>query len=695
MVNGSYGGSSVIGIGRRPWLQKIATVTVAISLTVATADTFRVVEQQYNLGYIDSGSLTDDVVGSLEIRVVRVISDTFLWLAQVQTLIRLFPRHKEKVTIKWLGFAMVSLDTIFSILNDFVNQSIPTRPRSFQDAIPALSYLFELSISLIYASCVIYYALSKRRFAFYHPKMRNVCLVALLSLVAVLIPVVFFVLDVSNPDVAGWGDYIRWVGAAAASVVVWEWVERIEALERDERKDGILGREIFDGDEMLDEEPSEEVDWPGQRDSWGQNGLPVNNTMENGGGRGGHVSQQLRALRPRIPFAQRFRANPDSTMHTLPQTGATIGSMDAPSIPPQAATPISRSDTASAASTVYAIRYHTTISPSPAIPEGIVAPLSQADTVVVPKDLSTSTADDSDERKGAFHQPEGNPSHTGVYRTERNPLWNAVPNPFKRKRTSPPAEVAGAQLNEGTTRRSPVDLNRGLLSRLGGFTSSRRERLAGQTTGGAAIPMAVTVIPAQRRGNRTASPDFSEAQDEDSYVQTPTRAPDVAPAQTHQANRATTSPSPFPQHRDPEMPVTVIPAPRRGQRTWLPDDLHDNEPPHTAQTFATQGCDEQSTSLQSTLHQPPPAENGQIGPSSLNRMLFSNRGGLRFSEQSRRLAPSRKVPENAIVSSVDPEPRQPEILPLNGVERELMPQSPCENLEHLQQPAGRPQQNQR
>jgi hypothetical protein len=235
--------SSVVGVGRRPLLQKIATVTVAISLTIATADTFHVAEDQYNQGYIEINTLVDQVVDSLEIRIIRVISDTFLWLAQVQTLIRLFPRHKEKVTIKWLGFAMVSFDTIFSILDSFVSDAPRTRPRSFSDAIPALNYLFELAISLIYASCVVYYCLSKRRFAFWHPKMKNICLVALISLIAVVIPVVFFILDLSQPNLAGWGEYIRWVGAAAASVVVWEWVERIESLERDERKVGILGRE--------------------------------------------------------------------------------------------------------------------------------------------------------------------------------------------------------------------------------------------------------------------------------------------------------------------------------------------------------------------------------------------------------------------------------------------------------------------
>lgn len=261
MISGATGGGSIIGVGTRPWLQKVAALTVAISLTLATADTFKIAEKQYEAGYTDALALRDEVVGGLEIEISRVISDIFLWLAQVQTLIRLFPRHKEKVIIKWTGFALIMLDIAFSCLNSFMGNGVG-RPRSFVDAIPALSYLFQLALSMLYAAWVIYYSITKRRYAFYHSMMWNISIVALLSLVAILTPVVFFITDISNYTVAGWGDYFRWVGAAAASVIVWEWVERIEALEREERKDGILGREIFDGDEMLDATPSEEVNWP-------------------------------------------------------------------------------------------------------------------------------------------------------------------------------------------------------------------------------------------------------------------------------------------------------------------------------------------------------------------------------------------------------------------------------------------------
>ncbi|OBT51399.1 hypothetical protein VE04_07954, partial [Pseudogymnoascus sp. 24MN13] len=238
-----------VGIGGRPLLQKVAAISVAISLSIATANTFNIAEEQYNAGYMDAVMLQTEVLGSRELKVIMVISDTFLWLAQAQTLIRLFPRQREKVIIKWTALALITLSVIFSILDDFVYDGY-TRPAAFVDAIPALSYLFQIALSLLYSAWVIYYALTKKQYAFYHPRMRNMCLVALISLVSILVPVVFFVVDISMPDTTSPG------GAAAARAVVREWVERIEALERNEKKDGVLGREVFDGDEMLEVTPS-------------------------------------------------------------------------------------------------------------------------------------------------------------------------------------------------------------------------------------------------------------------------------------------------------------------------------------------------------------------------------------------------------------------------------------------------------
>ncbi|TLS22714.1 uncharacterized protein PpBr36_06029 [Pyricularia pennisetigena] len=390
------GGSGHGIIGGRPWLQKVAALTVAISLTIATADTFKVAEQQYAFGLQNARELQDKVLNGTELKIIRIISDTFLWLAQAQTLIRLFPRQREKVIIKWTAFALITFDLIFDSLNSF---QFPgpgnSRPGSFTDAIPALSYLFQLALGVLYAAWVIYYSLMKKKYAYYHPQMKNICFVAGLSLLSILVPVVFFILDISKPEFTGWGDYVRWVGAAAASVIVWEWVERIEALEREEKRNGILGREVFDGDEML--ETDSDATWPQRsRATKGSHGDGDDDDDDGEGGRRiavGDGAGRRRARRANgshdrfaadsgrgrnhaqlwTSITSRYRSRPNNgadvstaEKDNIRQTSKNVRPAAArflqpplwPARPPPAATPVSRTDTASADSTVYAIRYH-------------------------------------------------------------------------------------------------------------------------------------------------------------------------------------------------------------------------------------------------------------------------------------------------------------------------------------------------
>ncbi|KAG5665156.1 hypothetical protein KAF25_009281 [Fusarium avenaceum] len=382
----THSSSSSVTIGGRPWLQKVAALTVAISLTIASADTFRVAKSQYTWGIQNANQLQDEVMNSVELKVIRLVSDTFLWLAQAQTLIRLFPRHREKIIIKWVAFALITLDVVFSAITSFKYSengiNTTARPKNFVHPVPALSYLFQLSLGLLYAAWVVYFALMKKRYSFYHPFMKNITFVAIISLISILIPVVFFILDISQPDFTGWGDYVRWVGAAAASVVVWEWVERIEALEREEKKDGILGREVFDGDDTLEINASE---FPWLR----------NRKNRKGGGSGGgsdserpQMSSNAANSWPTVSsFANIYRGQGNSafaeTTEEPTQRGAgrSLRPTIWPARPAPAITPISRTDTASAASTVYAVRYQapsetTSRTPDP-LPQPSVVDLSQ------------------------------------------------------------------------------------------------------------------------------------------------------------------------------------------------------------------------------------------------------------------------------------------------------------------------------
>ncbi|MCJ1407558.1 pH-response regulator protein palH/rim21 [Ptychographa xylographoides] len=504
------GENSIIGVGGRPLLQKLATILVAISLTIATTSTFKIAEQQYNDGYQDATALTDDVVGGTELRIIRVVSDTFLWLAQIQTLLRLFPRHREKVVIKWIGFALIILDTLFSILNSFVDDSLKSRPRSFTDAVPALSYLFELALSLLYAAWVLYYSLKKRQFAFYHVKMKNICLVAILSIIAIMIPVTFFVLDIAKPSLAGWGDYFRWVGAAAASVVVWEWVERIEALERDKMKEGVLGNEVYDGDEMLEVRPSVEGRWPGTHRL-----RSLASGISGGGssaGRPGTSVTQSRTIRSRIPppyirndQREPAKANQEPFHPSISGTDLRIEVNDDPGLPPPTAiaSPVSRTDTTSAASTVYAVHYHPVSESSSPNPDTTAA------TIISPGQRAYNEAIAIRTQQARAHQGEREALGIGLPASSVPQLVNqasahAQPNtphrlyarnPFKRRRTTPPVEISHAVVVSSTLRESKQSGSESRkISMFGRLGTKRQDSLPEE-------PRPVRIIPAQPRAN--------------------------------------------------------------------------------------------------------------------------------------------------------------------------------------------------
>lgn len=549
MISGSYSGnSSVVGVGGRPWLQKVAAFLVAISLTIATADSFKVAQRQYNFGYSDAEALSQEVIDGTEIRIVRVISSTFLWLAQVQTLIRLFPRHKEKVMIKWAGFALIVLDTTFSLLENFYVRNKSPRPRLYNDAIPALSYLFELALNLLYAAWVIFYAISKHRYAFFHPKMRNICFVALLSLTAILIPVAFFVMDIARPEIAGWGTYIRWVGSAAASVVVWEWVERIEALERDETKDGILGREVFDGDEMLEVTPSEEVDWPRQSSQGHDKGGGTGASS----GWGGMMGFAHRPLRTRvgIPRGNRNRGLMHSSSHAA---AARNRAQPRPTPPPAVFTPISRADTTSAASTVYNVRYHPVASPTPPV----TMPHMEEEEEEFEEAKEVEIYEQPDSRNNEQTLPSQDLREHSPQITHADPRWRNLFNSFKRRRASLPREVILAQAGEGFIAENETDsfddnIEAQAAQTRGGnhFFSFSRKGQSGSGSQSGDAPLPVTVIPARRRGQQTWSPENRLLQQSSSHER--------------RAGRS-------------DLPVRVIPSRPQASAPWTDVDLQNGD----------------------------------------------------------------------------------------------------------------------
>ena len=234
---------------RKPWVQKIAALFMTVSLIVYMIESIDMLREQYQEGRYDADALRD-VNQILVCKIWSYIADFAIYLAQIQTLMRIFPRRRDKVIIKWTGFSLVVLTQIFCALYAFVQPSAPppgqrsTAWQIFLQVLPPLTYLFSIALAAIYACCVIYFGFIHRRVAFTVPAG---LILALLSLACITMPIVFFCLDIWTTFVVGWGQYIKATASIGSTIIVLEWIERVDEGEaKRDGKSAILGRRVFE-----------------------------------------------------------------------------------------------------------------------------------------------------------------------------------------------------------------------------------------------------------------------------------------------------------------------------------------------------------------------------------------------------------------------------------------------------------------
>ena len=234
---------------RKPWIQKIATFATTVSLVTYMVVSVNMLEVQYAEGRYDADALRN-VNQNLVCQIFAYIAELVIYLAQVQTLMKIFPRKRDKVIIKWTGLCLIVLTMIFTALMQFLQPSAPPPGQRssawqiFMQILPPLNYLFSIALALIYALCVIYFGIIHRRVAYTIPAE---FILALLSLACITIPIIFFCLDIWAEFVVGWGQYIRSIASIGSVIIVWEWMERVDESEaKRDGKSAVLGRRIFE-----------------------------------------------------------------------------------------------------------------------------------------------------------------------------------------------------------------------------------------------------------------------------------------------------------------------------------------------------------------------------------------------------------------------------------------------------------------
>jgi len=184
--------------------------------------------------------------------------------------------------------------------------------------------------------------------------------------------------------------------------------------------------------------------------------------------------------------------------------------LTAPTPPPMTVSPISRTDTASAASTIYNVQYNTLNLPVPPISRerptstrNMMAPTEQ--NIPESTNAARSEKDEVEVESGPRRRNE----------THSKGILSGLGNAFKRRQALPPAEVRQGQVIDPVSLSEPIREQPihqyapwDFKGRIGAFAADHGERWRerGQRSHTKEEDLPVTIIPAQRRPGAARRP---------------------------------------------------------------------------------------------------------------------------------------------------------------------------------------------
>lgn len=267
-------------------LLKLSTCLSSIYILVVVIKSILILHGQQIHGYLSGTDLLYMLNTNLAINSLDLILVFLLQINQVQVIMRIFLRQKDKRLTFFVG-----------IIASFTSQAIwgVSQFHTFSedneagDILPAFIYLVRIAMGLCYAAILTVYFLSKIQYILAN---RQIWLLSLLTVILIYSPVAFFVADVANAFIFELSDVFSVVTYVICVVIPWEWCNKFNIIMKTREKEGVLGRRFYEDeiyeldrfelfveelvpDEKNDNHPSNEGD---------QNNL---NTINNGGNAGG------------------------------------------------------------------------------------------------------------------------------------------------------------------------------------------------------------------------------------------------------------------------------------------------------------------------------------------------------------------------------------------------------------------------
>lgn len=226
-------------------LLRASTTLSSIYLLITVIMAIVELHKQQKQGFLHGAMLFDCINSSLALNIIDLIVVFLLQINQVQIIMRIFLRQKDKRLTFFVGiFASITSQVLWAIsrFHSFSDDS------EAGDILPAFQYLVRIAMGVCYAALVSVFVLMKINYIIANKK---IWLITLLTVILIYGPVAFFIADVSNAWVYELSEIFSVVTYDICVVIPWEWCNKYNSIMKAKEKEGVLGRKFYE-DELYE-----------------------------------------------------------------------------------------------------------------------------------------------------------------------------------------------------------------------------------------------------------------------------------------------------------------------------------------------------------------------------------------------------------------------------------------------------------
>lgn len=222
------------------FLLKLSTLLSSVYMLITVVKLVVHLHGQQKRGYLHGAELLKYINNSTALNVIDLILVILLQINQVQVIMRIFSRQKDKRLTFLVGFiACICFQVIWAVSQFHVFDA----DDEAGDILPAFIYLGRIAMGACYAALISVFIVTKFNDVLLN---KHIWLLSGLTIVFIYSPVAFFAADISNMWVNELSDIFSVVTYVICVVIPWEWCNKFNLILKKKEKEGVLGRPFYE-----------------------------------------------------------------------------------------------------------------------------------------------------------------------------------------------------------------------------------------------------------------------------------------------------------------------------------------------------------------------------------------------------------------------------------------------------------------